>query len=91
MGVLFTVTDRFEITGRGVVLLPGIPSERRLPSELRIVRPDGSDVRARAGVEFVSGFRTIEAATRWSQGPRAICAFGIAAADVPVGSVVHDG
>jgi hypothetical protein len=51
--LLFTVTDRFHLPGRGVVPFPGIvPVEGehfRRGDSLLLKRPDGSEIRTRIG------------------------------------------
>lgn len=89
MRLLFTVTDRFAIQGRGVVLCPGVPIEGvRASFAVRIERPDGTSVTSRAFPEHASGFSSVEAAERFARGPRAVCVTGVAADDVPRGSRV---
>lgn len=89
MRLLFTVTDRFLIQGRGVVLCPGVPVEESGRTlAVRIERPDGSSFVTDAWPEHLSGFATLDAARRWAAGPRAVCVRAEAAADVPVGSQV---
>jgi len=47
MNELFTVKDRFKITGRGIVLIPGISADEDPPAytgqEIIIVSPDGKE------------------------------------------------
>jgi hypothetical protein len=55
--LLFTVTDRFYIAGRGVIPVPGIvpaTNERFRPGDpLLLKRPDGSEIYTRiAGIEM---------------------------------------
>ena len=60
---LFKVEDRFQLTGRGCVLLPGIPNERSLPAvrvadKIMLMRPDGSKILTHiASIEMVN-YRT---------------------------------
>jgi hypothetical protein len=43
--LLFIVEDIFWITGRGVVLLPGLgPKFLRVGTAIRLIRPDGSTI-----------------------------------------------
>ena len=48
MRCLFTVSDRFTVTGRGIVLLPGLKpvgDERfKVGDKIRLRRPDGQDL-----------------------------------------------
>ena len=48
MRCLFTVSDRFTVIGRGIVLIPGLKpiSEQRFKvgDKIRLKRPDGTDV-----------------------------------------------
>lgn len=57
---VFNVADLFTIRGRGVVLLPGLtPIDDevfRVGDQLRLKRPDGTELEARiAGIELFSG------------------------------------
>jgi hypothetical protein len=60
---LFKVQDRFQLTGRGCVLVPGIPDEPSLPTvrvedKIMLMRPDGSKILTHiASIEMVN-YRT---------------------------------
>ncbi|MDX2111880.1 MAG: hypothetical protein SFY80_16750 [Verrucomicrobiota bacterium] len=60
MILLFKVEDRFQLTGRGCVLVPGIPHEPSLPivrvsDKIMLTRPDGSKILTHiASIEMVN-------------------------------------
>ena len=60
---LFIVEDRFQIAGRGCILVPGIPDDASLPvirvkDKIVLVRPDLSQVSTYiAGIEMIN-YRT---------------------------------
>lgn len=88
--LLFTVTDRFEIRGRGVILTPGVPVEHARPGlEVEIVRPDGARRRVTCYPEIFVHFLTLEAEERWRCGPRPIYVTGLTPEDVPLGAEVY--
>jgi translation elongation factor EF-Tu-like GTPase len=57
---LFTVEQAFQISGRGCVLVPGIPSTVNLPSikvgdRIRLTKPDGRSIDTTVnGVELIN-------------------------------------
>jgi len=58
--LLFTVEDAFQISGRGCVLVPGIPPSPGLPTvrvgdAIRLVKPNGEVIETRVhGVEMIN-------------------------------------
>ena len=58
--LLFVVEDRFNISGRGCVLVPGIPPEPGLPTvhvgdSIRLIKPNGDVIDTKIhGVEMIN-------------------------------------
>src|SRR5262245_48617201 len=86
---LFTITDRFQIEGRGCILAPGLPTEPHSPkvpagARIRLRRPDGSETdTVIKGIELIS----------YRKRPEKLCLpillpKSIAKEEVPVGTEV---
>lgn len=86
---LFTVADRFQIEGRGCVLVPGLPTEPTSPivprgTRIRLRRPDGQETDT-----FIEAIELIS----YRKQPEKICIpillpKDITKEDVPVGTEV---
>ncbi len=63
MEYLFTIADRFEITGRGCVLVPGIPESIKIPIRVK----DRILIRLPSGIEvttYIAGLELINYGSR---------------------------
>lgn len=86
MGFLFEIDDVFDITGRGCVLVPGVPyaskQEVRVGSEIVVQRPDGSVLET-----SVSGFEMINRGRPMEHAPFSVPKY-VRKEDLPPGSRV---
>ncbi|UJR85093.1 hypothetical protein [Sandaracinus amylolyticus] len=79
---LLVVEERFEIAGRGLVLMPGVPAGEATRSELSVelLRPDGTTAVVRAHVEIT--FAVPLPKERWAT----VRLEGVTKADLPIGT-----
>jgi hypothetical protein len=93
---LLTVEDTFQITGRGLVVVPGPPFDtfgtdgRTYPCSVLVKRPDGSTLVAQAHF-YMAFFEPLEAQMRYLERGRYECVLrGVSKHDVPVGSEIYE-
>ena len=82
--LICVVEDVFQITGRGCVIVPGLPIgaeiQVRIGDALVLRRPDGSEV--------ATSIRGMESGVRRENGGIAILLADVTKADVPIGTEV---
>jgi len=93
---LITVEDTFQITGRGLVIIPGPPfntfgtNGRSHSCSVVIKRPDGSPLVAQAHF-YTAFFEPMEARLRYLERGNYECLLpDLAKSDVPVGSEIFE-